>query len=146
MNVTQVMVGDLVKYFNSDDNNEHVCEVDTVFSDGRVLLFEDDSEDDDDEIDTFAYKLEPIQITRHFLKINGFEPVDPDSMLWSKRDGEYGISYGFHDLTPDATITFYDEVNKKYVCPECKYVHELQHLMRMAKLDEFAAPSEIKIK
>ena len=146
METSQIMVGDLVRYFNPDDNNEHICKVDTVFSNGRVLLFEYDSVNNDNEIDTYACKLEPIPITRGFLKLNGFEPVDLDSMLWAKRDGEYGILYGFHEFTPDATITFYDVINKKYACPECKYVHELQHLMRMAKLYDISSPSEIKIK
>jgi hypothetical protein len=142
----QFMVGDLVKYSNPEDNyREHICEINTVFSDGRLLLWEDDSEDYDDIIDTTVDNVSLIPISKHILNINGFSPIDIDGKLWVCHSEEFSITYDmFNGQIPVAKIKFFDD-DIRYEYPYCRTVDELQRLMRMAGIYELADFENFKI-
>lgn len=108
MKTKELMIGDLV--YDTEKKKY-----------GRVDKLEHDVEDD---------TVEPIPLTAEILKKNGFE-----------LDEEASNDFGFECYAFPLGKGFYIEHHNEYRITdhqlmEFKYVHELQHVLRLCKIDK----------
>ena len=74
-------------------------------------------------------EIEPIQLTEEILEANGIKYQNGMPWYQGGYEGEFELHYsnrdvvGIGDLKTDITLT-------------CRYIHELQHLLRMCGIDK----------
>lgn len=137
MKANELMIGDWVMYRNSPKK--------VVYINDRPLRELHNNEigfthNDDEWI--AAHNATPISLTEKIMKANGFDIVQSGDTLtiWKQKDDEYGNEV--YDITIyaskgkiyfDTSIRYYGAIRKNI-----RYVHELQHALRLCGLTELA--------
>ena len=124
MEATELMIGDWV-YNTHNRKPEQVCEI----RERMVMLDYNDLYDYDE--------IEPIPLTEEILKANGYEEHVGEK-------GAYGVTIAPHFKRDDSPEVFCDGHPFSVWFDEpvdIKYVHQLQHVLRL-----YGAEKEIKIK
>lgn len=148
MKPTEYMIGDWVKHTNPKTNESYYAKVSgicpVIGSDhkqtGWVVRFHKDDEPLDNPC---PVSCDPIPVTQEILKANGFEQKYDDSDLdfyweegkqhieiWKRCNLWYIQTWINHD-TSDLFLSI-------------KYVHELQHAMRLMEVHDMANNFKIK--
>lgn len=91
----------------------------------------------------FDYMYKPVPIQRIHLTKNGFKAQDEDDCVFVYSDG-YVITVHFDDEIIDkgnniqipATVFIRIDFAEKEMCMEIKYLHELQHAMKLFGIDK----------
>ena len=145
MDVKSLMIGDIVEYRNVNEQTQ-ICKVCSVSNlDGGIIY----CEFEDGVYDVHQSTIHPIHITEEILKKNGFTWT-----VWGNnnthatlliQDKRAFIEWRAHSSY--LAIWFdYDEHNDgvyaDIVIP-VKYLHELQHALRLAGLEDVADNFEI---
>ena len=100
----------------------------TVIGDGYVS-FEDD-EGNLCQLDDKCNQPEPIPLTYEILEKNGWKRHE--IFMDIKADENFNINFSWTDRYGESLFQ-----NGYYMC-DCKYVHTLQHALRLCGLDELA--------
>ena len=117
MKCKKLMVGDLVSY------NGTIMQI--IFVGNGYATYEDD-EGNPYHLDDSHYPPEPIPLTPEILEKNGWK--HSNRLMITRIDGiDFYWSEGLHVL-----------YKNRYNMCDCKYVHELQHALRLCGLDELA--------
>lgn len=122
MKANELMIGDWVKF------DEDICIVDEVRVDGTVVLTSintdltsvDGSQVEDEEI-------EPIPLTREILVKNEFQQISTNKYV----SGKVTIAI----FVEEFLITIKSE-NARVMMITIKYVHELQHALRLCNIEK----------
>lgn len=89
---------------------------------------------------TYELNLSPILITEDILKMNSFE--SENGLLSPNYTRIIGNKCVWWSRTLGISVTVYPNehnLHSPYLClPTCKYVHELQHALRVCDLNELA--------
>lgn len=142
MEAKEFMIGDIIQavvFTTDDDDNEVVyrvpARVEAVDANGMLGIDGKDSvlveylvENEMDYYETFD-DIEPIILTEEMLMLNGFEkyPWNNSAVQFVFLDEEALIHYG------SGIFCYKENTNIKI-----KYVHELQHLLRLCGLNDLA--------
>lgn len=134
MNGKDLMFGDWVLY--KEDNKPYKIESVITQKDGSVLLASGIGLH-------FEWLYKPIPIQRIHLTKNGFKAKDADDCVFVYSDG-YVITVHFDDEIIDkgnniqipATVFLRIDFAEKDMCMEIKYLHELQHAMKLFGIDK----------
>ncbi len=125
MNATDLMVGDWV-YNTHNRQNEHVQEIGS----GLVML---------DYNDLYEYdEIEPIPLTPEILEKNGFEVTRNISSsrnkdVWSLHVSKYKIFHITEHHNKKIFPYFWIEIGSN---SDIKYVHQLQHALRLCGIEK----------
>ena len=125
MKSNELTVGDWVNYWNTDDG--HAPYIDAI------KIEKDDFGLDED---VFFQLIEPIQITQEILERNGFVKCIGGRSKKSLQligDGLYVSWWN------DRIVIRYKRAighPSAYLNCDCRYVHELQHTLRMAGIEK----------
>lgn len=78
-------------------------------------------------------ECEPIPLTEEILKVNGFEPLQK---MWYIKDTFIGVDWNGNEIKEcrfGEDVLYFGHTNHKI-----KYVHELQHALRLCGMSELA--------
>ena len=136
MKATELMLGDYVQFFNEYLEKTQYEKVTSIKIDDGTRYIQ--TAESDVYYREEIYK--PIPLTPEILEKNGMETKDGDEFVLfdnSKIDttGEFTI------------IRYYAKVCRLWICKgdgvieneihiDCQYVHELQHVLKMCKIDK----------
>ena len=124
MKPNELMIGDWVQVPSLIDNMEHY---DALFKVRQLR---------DCDLDVIGFKelkyneIAPIPITAEILKKNGFVKQDYDGWLISENNGRRLIEYRTDYFDGLLIINYVEEPYSK-ISIKLKYVHELQHALRL---------------
>lgn len=133
MRLTDLMIGDIVHINNKELGYEHDAIVLSIEPSFVGVKYIDSSEDD---LDQFAVRMiEPIVLDRATLIHNGLE----ESYDKDYDNNRYYLTYNSEKIfllesLDDGSYLF--KTNGRYV--HIKYIHELQHLLRLIGEHELA--------
>lgn len=133
---TDLMVGDYLYYFDQLTDEKFLGKIETIEGDVCIL----------DEIDggfreEHISDLAPIPLTPEILEKSGFEKQDGKQIyIARKMFPSYSNGHSIHYFPKQNLVTisliFDDGLNaKQYVMP-CSYLHELQHALKICKIDK----------
>ena len=122
MKCRELMINDCVS-----DKYGYLMQI-TVIGDGYVS-FEDD-EGNLCQLDDKCNQPEPIPLTYEILEKNGWKRHE--IFMDIKADENFNINFSWTDRYGESLFQ-----NGYYMC-DCKYVHTLQHALRLCGLDELA--------
>lgn len=134
MKVTELMIGDYVKY------QEHIYIIEEISTKGWVHLIHPETKIRINMTSDYIIDLlEPVPLTPEILKANGFE-----------QNINYEDDYSFEDTTiifkHNDKYLFTASINGSkgmlYLC--ANYVHELQHAFKICGLNELANNLKLK--
>lgn len=137
MRLTDLMIGDIVHINNKELGYEHDAIVLSIEPSFVGVKYIDSSEDD---LDQFAVRMiEPIVLDRATLIHNGLEESydkDYDNNRYYLNCSSFCSSHKILLLTSSKIDTYFFKTNNRYV--HIKYIHELQHLLRLIGEHELA--------
>ena len=137
MKPNEVMIGDWVE--------PDQCMVPTTYT--RVAMIMPDGVYMEEAERQFDFEeLHPISVTKEILEANGFENLGNRCSIWLNREDfdnhteiDYIIDINWFDLKKMT-----DRLYTHQLKCEVHYVHELQHLLRVAGLNDMADNFKIK--
>lgn len=128
MRTTELMIGDWVKQCYDTKLNAKITE---IYPKGFIADVGDCK-----EVPLMPYEIEPISITPEILEKNGFEKEQGICWTMWPNETEY-LDYYFLD---NRLVRIYiyktgrEEIT--FTCRDLKYVHELQHALRLCGVDK----------
>ena len=126
MKAKELMVGDWVKYGKKKHQCYNVCG-----HTNHVML--------DNGVFTNVMNIEPIALQRVHLVKNGFKAKDADDCIFVYNNG-YEVKVMFDDGSPEEGLESYIflkiDFADKDMTMEIRYVHELQHALRLFEVDK----------
>jgi hypothetical protein len=127
MKANELMVGDWVKF---PIGNDKVVDLPYIEGRGICASFAASATLFPVEID----KIEPVSLTPEILEKNGW--FYPPQSIWMKLDSPYGELWGCEHT--DGTLWLYSsaELDKHDAFAEIRYVHELQHALRLCGIEK----------
>lgn len=139
MEISDLMIGDWVKYFGSEDFGK-VTQLSTGYNGDFIEMQHNGSHA---SIESKDWCFDPIVLTPEILELNGFV----GDRVKEYRFEEDGIKYAFYlkeafntDNVQDGWMTNICGVLPSVV----KYVHELQHLLKHAGLNDLAKNFKVR--
>ena len=122
MKLTDLAIGDLVLINNTSHRIQAIDSIDDeILADDELYYVGEDRYHSED-------KIEGILITPEILKKNGWK----HRALFVDMEVDKNIKFSWTDMFG---VSLYH--NGHYMC-DCKYVHTLQHALRLCGLDEIA--------
>lgn len=128
MDAKDLMVGDYVIRKNVP---KEILIVDTIDSIRDIVYLDLDGLGITEKLEN----IEPIPITPKILKKNGFVKQDYDGWLISENNGRRLIEYRTDYFDGLLIINFVEEPYSK-ISIKLKYVHELQHALKLCGINE----------
>lgn len=126
MKAKELMIGDLVIF---EDNIHKITDL-SLCIDGRAFV-----QVDGHDGYIFEHEISPIPLTEDILKTNGWKGT---ALYWSKHKVPFEISILICRTTPFIN-------GHGSVCYYIKYVHELQHALRLCGLQKLADNFKIEL-
>lgn len=126
MKANELMIGDLVTFKDCQYDDEIVViKIYQINQEGDALVFIDDSEVLDEV--TIDEEFVGIPLTPEILEKNG----------WIKKDIFMEFKTEYPDIKLDWTSRLGSSLyrNDHYMC-DCDYVHELQHALKLCRIDK----------
>ena len=128
MKATDLMIGDWVSIIEPDDFNGYIGKVIITNAEINYIMVRIP---DMHPHDVFVEDLQPIELTEEILKKNGFL-VDSNGIFYLKENLKFGlkkdVDYGYWFINRADNY-------KEYICT-CDFVHELQHLLKLCKIEK----------
>lgn len=124
MDVNDLMIGDLVQVNGEVFKVISISYFDIGISDSKEDFYHE-------HIDN----IEPIPLTQKILEKNGFVKQDYDGWLISENNGRRLIEYRTDYFGGLLIINYVEEPYSK-ISIKLKYVHELQHALKLCRFDK----------
>ena len=128
MKTEELMIGDWVSIIEPDDFHGYIGKVIITNAETNYIMVRIP---DMHPHDVFVEDLQPIELTEEILKKNGFL-VDSNGIFYLKENLKFGlkkdIDYGYWFINRADNY-------KEYICT-CDFVHELQHLLKLCKIEK----------
>lgn len=126
MDITDLMVGDLVAYL--DDETLVIVVVKKIDGKDNIVCVR---QKDGHVFNTMIDFLLPIPITAKILEHNGFEN-EGESYYHNFKDDEFNLVYWLKDNYLEAQ----NPKNESGADMHCCYVHKLQHALKICEIDK----------
>ena len=140
MKANELMIGDLVTFKDCQNDKEViVVKIWGINQEGNALVLIDDS-DSLDEV-TIDEEFVGIPLTPEIIEKNGMKPFDVDKLTdnatakWWHKDGIFFIKqYHFkhHNFKPTYSFGCHNHT----LIEGIEYVHELQHALKLCKIEK----------
>lgn len=146
MKAKELMIDDLVHlYVNNDGITNEDVKVVTLCEDSITILnkFGIDEEYREDDVIDGVSAITPIPLTEEILMANGFE-CPFEECVFEMRSMEYSIYVCLKRHCINIQVNFREIADEAFIRVHCKYVHELQHALRLCGLNELADNFKIK--
>ena len=128
MKAEDLMIGDWVSIIEPDDFHGYIGKVIITNAETNYIMVRIP---DMHPRDVFVEDLQSIELTEEILKKNGFL-VDSNGIFYLKENLKFGlkkdIDYGYWFINRADNY-------KEYICT-CDFVHELQHLLKLCKIEK----------
>lgn len=128
MKAEDLMIGDWVSIIEPDDFHGYIGKVIITNAETNYIMVRIP---DMHPHDVFVEDLQPIELTEEILKKNGFL-VDSNGIFYLKENLKFGlkkdVDYGYWFINRADNY-------KEYICT-CDFVHELQHLLKLCKIEK----------
>lgn len=124
MNITDLMVGDLVSYL--DDDKLVIVVVKKIDGKDNIVCVR---QKDGHVFNTMIEFLIPIPITAKILEHNGFEKEE-ESYYHNFKDEEFNLVYWLKDYYLEAQ----NLKNESGADLHCHHVHQLQHTLKVCSI------------
>ena len=134
MKTNELMIGDWVNYVDKEHNIKRPCRITMLSNDGSWaarLPFGGEISGNEKEC-SIDECLEGIELTPEIFEQNGFKKDAWHSDVWEHER----LKAQYIRIQTNGSSPLWGGGDQDHVYADCKYVHDLQHLLKFCKIDD----------